>query len=331
MWDFLGHYGLFLLRTITIVIAIFVLFAGILGLAAKNKFKPKEKLSIRHLNDKYKDMQIALNRETLSKSGFKEFSKKQEKIEKESQKKNKKDQQKRIFVLNFEGDVQASQVETLREAITAILTVATPRDEILLRLESPGGVVHGYGLAASQLQRIRERKIPLLVAVDKVAASGGYMMACVADKILAAPFAVIGSIGVLAELPNFHRWLKKHDIDFEQITAGDYKRTISMFGQNTAKGRKKLQEEIEEAHHLFKNFVAANRPNVAINKISTGEHWYGAKALQLKLVDTLMTSDDYLMLASDKAQIYEINYIIRKNLTDKYAAFLEKARAKLFA
>ena len=108
-----------------------------------------------------------------------------------------------------------------------------------------------YGLAASQMQRIRDKKLKLTVCVDKVAASGGYMMAVVADKIIAAPFAVLGSIGVLAQVPNFHRLLKKHDVDFEMLTAGKYKRTLTMFGENTDKGREKFQEDIEDTHVLF--------------------------------------------------------------------------------
>ena len=185
--------------------------------------------------------------------------------------------QQRVFVLNFDGDWKASAVNLFREEITAILCVAKPQDEVVVRLESSGGVVHGYGLAASELQRIKDHHIPLTIAVDKVAASGGYMMACVADKILAAPFAIIGSIGVLAQLPNFHRFLKKHDVDFEQITAGQYKRTLSLFGENTSDGRKKFQTEINEAHQLFKQFITEHRPQIDIDKLATGEYWFGQK------------------------------------------------------
>lgn len=326
MMNFLAIYGLFLLKVITIIVAILLGVSGIVAIASKNKFKPKEKISIRNLNHKYENLKEAINNETLSKDELKELEKIKKKSEKKEKKKNKKKEQQRIFILNFDGDVNAAAVETLREEITTILTTAKPIDEVVLKLDSTGGVIHGYGLAASQLQRIRDHKIPLTVIVDKVAASGGYLMACVANKIVAAPFAIIGSIGVVAEIPNFHQLLKKHDVKYEQITAGEYKRTLSMFGENTSKGRKKMQEEVEEAHGLFKNFIVKHRPKVAINKISTGEHWYGVDALKLKLVDEIATSDEYLYSASLKANtnLYEITYTIRKNIVEKFGVSTKK-------
>jgi serine protease SohB len=251
--NFLSIYGLFLLKVITVAISIILVFASVIATASKGKIKSKERIVIRKLNDKYNEMRDVINSETLSKSELKTLVKKQKLDEKELKKQHL--DTKRIFVLNFDGDIRASEVENLREEITAVLTAATPKDEILVCVESGGGMVQSYGLAASQLQRIRDRKIPLTIAVDKVAASGGYMMACVGDKILAAPFAILGSIGVIAQLPNFNRFLKKHKIDYEQITAGEYKRTMSLFGENTAKGRKKMQDEVEETHKLFKKFV----------------------------------------------------------------------------
>jgi serine protease SohB len=208
----------------------------------------------------------------------------------------------------------ASAVATLRQEVTAILTVAEPGDRVLVRLESAGGAVHAYGLAASQIARFRERKVPVTVAVDKIAASGGYMMACTAEHIIAAPFAVLGSIGVVAQLPNFHRLLEKNDIDFELFTAGEFKRTITLFGENTDKARAKFREEIEEVHVLFKDFVKQNRPVLDLAQVATGEHWYGSRALELKLVDELRTSDDYLLEASSDADLYEVTYHAKKGL-----------------
>ena len=221
----------------------------------------------------------------------------------------------------FKGDIKASDVSSLREEISAILTFASKNDEIFVTLESAGGTVHGYGLAASQLKRIRDKNIKLIVAVDKVAASGGYMMACVADKIIAAPFAIIGSIGVLAQIPNFYRLLKKHNVDFEQVTVGQYKRTLTLFGENTDEDREKVQEELEETHQLFKDFIKEYRDDVDIDKIATGEHWYGKQAIELKLVDELKTSDDYLSEAVQNADIYEIDYIRKKPLSEKIISF----------
>jgi serine protease SohB len=203
-------------------------------------------------------------------------------------------------------------VASLREEVTAVLTAAQAEDEVIVRLESAGGLVHGYGLAASQLLRIRDRRLKLTVAVDKVAASGGYMMACVADRIIAAPFAILGSIGVIAQLPNFNRLLKKHDVDFEQFMAGEHKRTVTLFGENTDKGRQKFQEEIEDVHALFKDFVKTHRPQVDLERVATGEHWFGARALESRLVDELRTSDDVLLDASASADLYEVVYTGKK-------------------
>ena len=254
----------------------------------------------------------------LSKKAFKKSIKEVKAKHKEEQKKDAdvKDR-RRIYVLNFDGDIRASEVNSLREEITSVLTVAEKEDEVLIVLDSSGGTVHGYGLAASQLKRIKDKSIKLTVAVDKVAASGGYMMACVADHIIAAPFAIIGSIGVLAQIPNFNRFLKKHNIDFEQISAGKYKRTLTLFGENTNQDRARLQEELEDTHELFKMFVMDNRSKIDVEMIATGEHWYGTKAIELGLVDALQTSDDYLCEASETADIYEIKYIRKKPLLEK--------------
>ncbi|MDH3695003.1 MAG: protease SohB [Gammaproteobacteria bacterium] len=193
---------------------------------------------------------------------------------------------------------------------------------MLLKLESTGGLVHAYGLAASQLQRIKDKKVPLTAAVDKVAASGGYMMACVADRIIAAPFSIIGSIGVLTQIPNFHRLLKKHDIDFEQVTAGEFKRTVTVFGETTDKAREKLKEEVEETHVLFKDFIKQQRPALEVEKVATGEHWLGSRALELGLVDELRTSDDYMLTSSDHADIYEVTFTTKQTVIEKLAALM---------
>ena len=218
----------------------------------------------------------------------------------------------KVFVLNFLGDLQASAVEQLRQEVTSVLTVATPSDEIVVRLESPGGVVHAYGLAASQLQRIRAQNIPLTATIDKVAASGGYMMAAVADKILAAPFAVVGSIGVVAQVPNVHRLLKKHDVDVELITAGEHKRTLTMLGENTDEGREKFTEQLEDIHKLFQEHVVAHRDVVDIKEVATGEAWYGQRAIDVKLVDRLITSDSYLAECATDREVYLLRWAVQK-------------------
>lgn len=318
MAEFFLNYGLFLAKTITIVAAIAIVVLFFIVMAGRKQGDRKETLEVKKLNQKYDDMAMAMNASMLHKDGLKKYLKEEkEKLKGKLKDKKAGARKKHIYVLNFHGDIRASAVSSLREEITAILTVASEEDEVFVRLESGGGVVHGYGLAASQLMRIRDRNVPLTVSVDKVAASGGYMMACVANRILAAPFAIIGSIGVIAQMPNFHKVLKKHDVDFDQFTAGEFKRTVTMFGENTEEAKAKFREEIEDIHVLFKDFIVQHRPDVDIVKVSTGESWPGTRALERNLVDELKTSDDYLLESSKDADIYEISYTSKKPMLER--------------
>ncbi|MEO8401452.1 MAG: protease SohB [Gammaproteobacteria bacterium] len=319
MLNELSQLFVFTSKAIIIVVLALVLLLGIVAILSRGKEKLRGKISIKNLNKKYLATQDALLEEILPKEKFKQHLKDQKKAEK-AKKKLSESAQKNIYVLNFNGDIKASAVGALREEVTALLGVATTSDEVVVKIESGGGMVHAYGLAASQLLRIREENIPLTVIVDKVAASGGYMMAAVANKILAAPFAIIGSIGVIVQLPNFHRLLKEKKIDFEQLTAGDFKRTITLFGHNTEEGREKMLEEIEDIHQLFKNLIKEHRPEIDINKVATGEHWLGSQALDLKLVDGLKTSDDYLFSQSKNAQLYEVCFYTKKTFVEKFSS-----------
>ena len=301
----------FFLEIAIIVAAILIVAAGLLGLASKNKQKPK--LQTQSLNDHFQQLTQQIQAETLDKKQYKKQRKQLKQQEKDQHKVDKPN----LFLIDFTGDIQASATQSLREMVNAILLSANPGDEVVLRLESPGGVVHGYGLAASQLERLKQANLTLTVTIDKVAASGGYLMACVADRIIAAPFAVVGSIGVLAQIPNFHRFLKERDIDFEQIQAGEYKRTLSLFGENTQTGREKMQEEIENTHQLFKQFVTNNRPQLPIHEVATGEHWFANDTLDKQLVDDIMTSDDYLLQHYPQANMIHITYNKEKTLKDK--------------
>lgn len=337
MIDFFFEYGLFAAKVITVVGTILIALVAFFILLSSRQ-RERESIEIEKINDKFDNMREALEAELLTKDEFKAIKKARKKEEKNQaksiKKKSKNEEQEnnrgRVFLLRFNGDLHASEVDRLREAITAILCVAKPEDEVVIALDSAGGLVHNYGLAASQLNRIRQRNISLTVSIDLVAASGGYLMACVANKIIAAPFAVVGSIGVLAQLPNFYRFLKKHDIDIEQHTAGEYKTTLTMLGENTNKAREKFQQELEETHHLFKQFVQQHRPKLEIEKLATGEHWYGAQAISLNLVDALSTSDDYLLEKSANADIYEVNYLINEPLSAKLSALLEGVCMRLF-
>ena len=329
--QFITEYGLFFLKTATLVVATLLLVAGITAIAGRGQEKKPLKLSVKKVNQKLRETKRALIKHIGSKSELKKLEKEDKLAQKESKKLSEDSVKSKIFVLDFHGDVRASAVKQLREEITALLTVATPNDEVLLRLESGGGLVHSYGLAASQLQRIRQHNIPLTVCIDSVAASGGYLMAAVANRILAAPFAIIGSIGVLAQIPNFHRLLKKHHVDFEQLSAGEYKRTLSMFGEITAKGREKMQQQIEEMHDLFKGFLAEHRPQLDLSKVATGEYWPASHALKLKLVDALNTSDDYLMSLCEHHDIYELSQIRKKSQLERLIQAVQHTYKSLFS
>lgn len=335
--EFLSEYGLFLAKAVTIVVALLVVIGSIFASVTRQRKGSDAEIELTLLNEEFEQMEDALENALMSPQmqkirakEQKKADKKEAKLEKKSHKKSEEESEKptrkRIFVLDFDGDIRASDTEAMRHEISAILTNASESDEVLLRLESGGGMVHSYGLAASQLQRIRDHKIPLTIAVDKVAASGGYMMACVANKILAAPFSIVGSIGVLAQIPNLHRLLKDNKIDFEQLSAGEYKRTLTMFGENTDKAREKMQAELEETHELFKDFIREQRPSLNIEKVATGEHWLGTKALQLGLVDELKTSDDYLMQNRKDADLLKIEYKRKKSFQEKLSDLFSGAR-----
>lgn len=315
MSDFLASYGLFFAKLTTLFILLVLFLIIIVAIISKTKHKETGKVAIKSLNEKFLEMQRCLQHAFLADKTFKKLSKEDHKNEKK--KAEHGSERKKTYFLHFNGDIRASQVHELRELITAILLVATPEDEVVLALESGGGLIHSYGLAASQLQRLRDKDIPLTIVIDKVAASGGYMMACVANRILAAPFAIIGSIGVLLQMPNFHRFLKHNHIDFEQLSAGEFKRTLTIFGENTSKDRQKMQAELDEAHALFKAFIQQNRPHLDINHIATGEHWFGTRALELRLIDALSTSDDYLLELSKNSDIYELKYETKKTIVEK--------------
>lgn len=338
MEAFFFEYGLFAAKVITFVIIVLAAII-MLVLVISSREQERESIEIEKINDKFDNMRDALEAEILSKEERKLLKKNKKKQDKEETKIQKQRIKKgnletirpRVFLMNFVGDLQASAVDTLRESITAILCVIKPEDEVLVTVDSPGGMVHNYGFAASQLKRIRDRNINLTVSVDLVAASGGYLMAAMANKIIAAPFAIVGSIGVLAQVPNIHRLLEKYDIDVEQHTAGEYKTTLTFMGKNTEKARQKFREELEETHVLFKQFVHEHRPQLDIDKIATGEHWYGTQALALNLIDEIITSDDYLLQKSEDRDIYEVNYNISQTLTDKISNFVHGFTTQLIS
>lgn len=317
MSEFLSAYGLFLAELVTLAVLALIIVALVMS---SRRGGSGQGLKIEHLNRKLEDSADAINRAIAPKGRYKKQAKARHKERKRADRAREKEatSKPRLFVLDFKGDIRASASVSLREEVTAILNVATDHDQVLLRLENPGGAVHEHGFAASQLVRIKQRKLELLVAIDKVAASGGYLMACVGDHLMAAPFAVVGSIGVVAQLPNFHRLLEEKGVDYEQLTAGRYKRTLSIFGKNTEEGRAKLQQEIDEVHELFKSQIREHRPQVDIERVATGEHWYGIRALELNLIDEIRTSDDFLLEAAKEREIYHLSYRRRRSMRERF-------------
>ena len=335
--EFLLDYGLFLAKIATVVVALVVLLVIVKSVGGKNS-AIKGELEVVNLTDRHKDIVEQLEhhlhddaflkaRDKAEKKSEKEKTKARDKAIKKAAKEGELDTKREphLFVLDFNGSIDAKEVASLREEVTAVLAVAREGDEVLLRLETGGGMVHGYGLASSQLDRLKAAGLPLTIAVDKVAASGGYMMACIADKIVSAPFAIVGSIGVIAQLPNFNKLLKKHDIEYEQLTAGEYKRTLTMFGENSDKAREKFKQELEETHELFKDFIRDHRPALDLDKVATGEHWFGTQAKALGLVDEIKTSDDLVVEACKDKTVLAIHYVQKKKLTDKLASVAGEA------
>jgi serine protease SohB len=314
-------YGLFLAKTLTVFLMIGALLIALVR-ARRGLHMDAQRLDVVDLNGKYRDMARVLKRASLPKKAFLKALKRDRRRRKRRDK-GAEGERRRIFVIDFHGDIKATEVASLREILTSILMETEEGDEVLVRLENAGGMVSEHGLAASQLARVRQRKVTLTVAVDKVAASGGYLMACVGERIIAAPFAILGSIGVVAQLPNFHRLLERGGVDFELHTAGEYKRTLTLFGENSDAGREKIREQLEDTHTLFKDFIHEYRPDVDLGQVATGEYWHGIRALDLGLVDAVKTSDDYLMDASSEADIYLVSYAVHKRPMERLLSAMQ--------
>ncbi|AOM40109.1 protease SohB [Xenorhabdus hominickii] len=335
--EYLSLYGLFLAKILTVVVAVVILVVFCFGLGVR-KTMHKGELKLTNLGESYKEKQRQMQQARMSEAERKVWQKALKKQLKNDAKQKKVAvktgqnglQKPNLYVLDFKGSMDAHEVDSLREEISAVLAVADKKDEVLLRLESPGGMVHGYGLAASQLARLRQKGIRLTIVVDKVAASGGYMMACVADHIIAAPFAIIGSIGVVAQLPNIHRLLKKNDIDVELHTAGEFKRTLTLLGENTEQGRKKFQEDLNETHKLFKSFIHQHRPSLDVEKVATGEYWYGIQAKENGLIDEVGVSDDFLIEQIEHCEVIAVSYSRRKRMVERFMGSAMENVDKLF-
>ncbi len=336
MLTFFYDYGFFILKLCTIfaVLGIGVLFIFKLFFLRSSDDSERFEVQISSVNDRHRELVESLELDMMDEKESKKAKKAQEKLRKQEEKEKEKDKEgknqdsQRFFVLHFDGDVEASAVECLRREISILLELYQTGDEVILCLDNSGGYVHAHGLAASQLLRLKQKKIPLTICVDMVAASGGYLMACVADRIVSAPFAMIGSIGVMTQVPNFHKLLKKFDSDYEVLTAGKYKRTMTMFGENTEESREKVKEELQLTHELFKDFILAQRPKLSsdeLNQIATGEVWYGSQALALGLVDEIKTSDEWILEQMQKGEVFELEVIQHQSFREKFHLAIQNA------
>lgn len=316
MNEWFSEYGLFLAEAATLAVAAIVVIA--VATKGRGGSQERTRLKIEELNGRYRARQRRLRLATLDKKRRKAAQKAFKRDDKHSDRHQGDKQRATVWVIDFHGDIKASGTSRLAEEVSLLIEASEPGDEVVVRLESGGGLVHAYGLAAAQLDRLRQAEISTTVCVDKVAASGGYMMACCADRVQAAPFAVLGSIGVVAQLPNLHRLLKRHDIDVELLTAGRYKRTLTVFGENTEEGREKFVDELENTHALFKRFVGERRPALDIDAIATGETWYGSEAVEKGLVDAVGTSEAYLLERMASARVVSVALEKRRGMAERF-------------
>ena len=320
MIDLLVAYGFFLLKVITVLLVILIPILMISSSTKHRKETDKGRIIVKNLSDKLEEIGVTLKSAEMDPKAYKSFLKERNKKKK---KENKGKPKEIVYVLDFKGDIQASAVDKLKQEINAIIASQVKCKEVVVKVESGGGSAYAYGLCAAELKRLVDNKIKLTVCIDKIAASGGYLMSCVATKIVAAPWAIVGSIGVIAQLPNFHRLLKKLDIDIEMHTAGKFKRTLTTLGENTKQGREKFISELEDLHVVFKDFVKENRSKIQVAKVSTGEVWQGDKAKKLGLIDEIGTSDDYLLKLASKFKLLEIQYFEKKPFTARLGTAAE--------
>jgi serine protease SohB len=202
-----------------------------------------------------------------------------------------------IAVVSFDGDVRATKRKIVSALIDELIVNKDKLSEAVVVVNSPGGSVAEYGLLYAEMERIRAAGISLTVCIDTYAASGGYLMSLPANRIVAAPFAFVGSVGVVAYSPNIHRLLKKHDIEPRLFTAGEFKRTVTLIGDDDEEAKQHFQHQLESLHGLFLAAVKKYRTGANFEKIGTGDHWTAeeSQTQNLGLVDHIATSREYLL------------------------------------
>ena len=145
------------------------------------------------------------------------------------------------------------------------------------------------------------------------------MMAVVADRIVASRLAVIGSIGVVGQVPNVHRLLKRFDIDVLEMTAGTNKRPVSLIGPLTDQGIETFKKQLSDTHRLFRDHVHRFRPQLDIEAVSNGDIWHGVDALTHGLIDEIATSDEMIDRARHEGDldVFSIRWRQAKNLRER--------------
>lgn len=280
-------WGKYILNLLPQLAVIFIFFYGLWSLLSrKGKAQNEQKIALKSYEKRYYEALTPQVREFVEKKDLTALKK--------AQKAAQKEKGSCLYVIDFDGDMQASNTVQLAETTSCLLPLLRSTDKVLVRVKSSGGLVPHYGYAASQLSRLRS-KASLTVAIDHIAASGGYLMACVAHEIIAAPFAIVGSIGVVGLVPNVHPLLKNHGIDVHEHTAGEYKRSLSPWAAVTPEKVQRYEHELSMTHELFQEFVQQYRPNLEPEVLQTGEYRYAARSVgDTGLVDKVQSSDDFI-------------------------------------
>lgn len=318
--DFFVDLAAFLIKAGILAAASVFVLGSLIGMIRRARMDPgQDHLRVTYLNEELADHSLSILNAMMPPKAFKKLARRQQ-----QELGVKSRTRPKTFILDFFGDLAASSVDALRQQINALLLVLEEKDEVLVRLESSGGKAHAYGFAAAQLGRLKGENRRLVVSIDRVAASGGYMMACVADHIIAAPFALVGSIGVLAMVPNFHRLLQQFNVDYDEFAVGENKKNISLLGANTEEGKQKFIQDMEEFHRDFKGFVAEHRPAVKIDEAADGDVWYGEKARTLGLVDELKTSDDFLLERIKERDLFRVEFVESKPLRKRLSHWMTR-------
>ncbi len=231
----------------------------------------------------------------------------------------------RLAVLRFQGlrDLNASGDQRLSEAIDEVLVNRDHFEEAVVIIDSPGGTTHGYGHAYALLERLSASGLKVTACIDRIGASGGYLMALPADRILAGPFAIVGSVGVVAGIPNVKRLLEEKGVSYRLFVAGDKKRVVHFADDDGPEVREYMDEKLAGIHTQFLQAVEKHRGDrVKLDEVRSGDHWSAEESVEkgLGLVDELQTSAEYLLERNREVALVMIER--RVDITERFAGYL---------